>query len=145
MPETMLIKLMHPSAILPMKAKEDDACYDAYACLDEPLVVPAMGKATIPLGIAIQLPHKYYQIKVLGRSGLTSKGFDVKTGTVDYGYRGEVKAMVYNFTDEDYTVHHGDRIAQLDVQRVYDLNIVEVTELDESDRGSNGFGSTGVN
>ncbi|KAH3054749.1 hypothetical protein KXV27_001546 [Aspergillus fumigatus] len=83
--------------------------------------------------------------RVAPRSGLASKHFiDTGAGVIDADYRGEVKVLLFNFSDVDFTVKVGDRIAQLVLERIYTPDVMVVEELEESVRGAGGFGSTGV-
>ena len=101
--------------------------------------------AAIATGIAIALPT-HCEAQVRPRSGLALKsriGLLNSPGTIDSDYRGEVGVILFNFGEVDYTVHRGDRIAQLVFARVPNVTLVELTELDATGRGSGGFGHTG--
>ena len=104
------------------------------------------GRALVPCGCAIALPHGH-EAQVRPRSGLAAKhGVTVlnSPGTVDADYRGEVKVILANLGDEDFAIARGDRIAQLVVAPVTHAAMIEVDALDDTDRGAGGFGSTGV-
>jgi dUTP pyrophosphatase len=134
---------LHPDAATPKFAHATDAGADLVSV--EEVVVPARGRATVGTGIAIELPRGKVGL-VHPRSGLASKeGVTVLNtpGTIDSGYRGEVKVILYNSTDTDFLVKVGERIAQLVVQDYDTVSFVEVEELSDADRGDNGFGSTG--
>jgi dUTP pyrophosphatase len=105
--------------------------------------VPPLGTVRIPTGIAVAIPEGY-QGEVRPRSGLSSKGIHVILGTIDSGYRGEIEVVLFNSTGDFYNVRWGDRIAQLVIMPVVQANFVEVRELDETERGADGFGSTGM-
>mgnify|MGYP003386127022 CR=1 FL=1 len=106
--------------------------------------IPARGKALVKTDIAIAIPESTYA-RVAPRSGLAHKhSIDVGAGVIDYDYRGNVGVILFNFSDVDFEIKRGDRIAQLVLERISMANVVEVTELNETDRGAGGFGSTGV-
>lgn len=113
----------------------------------EGAALPAGGRALVGTGIAIALPHGHVGL-VHPRSGLAAKnGITVLNapGTIDAGYRGEVKIILLNTSDEAFNIAPGDRIAQLVIQKVEHPDIEVVESLDEdTSRGAGGFGSTGV-
>jgi dUTP pyrophosphatase len=138
------ITRLDPDLPLPSYAHEGDAGMDLYAAEDATLAA-AGGRALVPTGISIAIPVGYGGF-VLPRSGLALKhGISVVNGPglIDSAYRGEVKVVLLN-TDpgSDYTVHRGDRIAQLVIQAVEQVAWVETGSLDGLDRGG-GFGHTG--
>ena len=138
------VKRLHPDAVVPTYAIPGDAGADLSA-LDE-VVVPARGHAVVPTGIAIELPSGFVGL-VHSRSGLAIKeGIAVvnSPGTIDSGYRGEIRVGLINHRDSDFVVTAGMRIAQLVIQRVEHAAFTVVTELSDSDRGEAGFGSTGI-
>ena len=121
-----------------------DACCDLRASVESPVVIPPKDIVTIPLGFAIELPFGY-QGKIKPRSGLAKreKVFTIN-GTVDEGYTGEVCAIMCNLSDKPYTVHDGDRICQMEICEYQQFDFNVVSKLAETERGSNGFGSTGL-
>ncbi len=132
----------------PEYATPGAAGMDLIAALAEasPLVIPPRGRAAVPTGIMLAIPHGF-EGQVRPRSGLALKhGVTVLNtpGTVDSDYRGEVKVILLNSGDEDFIVTRGMRIAQIVFARVEQLALHEVSSLDETVRGSGGFGSTGV-
>lgn len=140
----MLITRVDPDAVLPAYAKPGDAGADLAACEDVELAPGE--RAMVRTGVAIALPDGYAAF-VHPRSGLAAKhGVTVVNapGTIDAGYRGEIKVILLN-TDAERPVsfRRGDRIAQLVVQRVENVTFREVASLPGSDRGEGGFGSTG--
>lgn len=138
------VKKLVEDAILPKYAKEGDAGADLYSV--EKVVIPAMGRALVKTGISIQLP-KNTEAQIRSRSGLALKsGIFVlnSPGTIDEGYRGDVGVILFNTTDKDFVVEKHERIAQMVIKEVLPSRFFEVEELTDSDRGSNGFGSTGV-
>ena len=119
---------------------------DVRAFLNEPVVIPVGKRAMIPTGLFFSIPEGF-EIQVRPRSGLAAKnGVTVLNtpGTIDSDYRGEVKIILINLGDADFTVNNGDRIAQLIVAPVTQGIFVKTDKLDETERGAGGFGSTGV-
>ncbi len=138
------IKKLTADAQVPVKGSEQAAGYDLMASAEA--VVPTKGKALISTGIAMAIPIGNYG-RIAPRSGLAAKNFiDVGAGVIDSDYRGEVKVLLFNFGDSDFKVGKGDRIAQLIVEKYTRTEIEEVVEgeLDATERGEGGFGSTGV-
>ena len=132
---------------LPYYATPGSAAMDLHACLDGPVVIPAGGRFVIPTGIAIALPSPDYVALVFARSGLGIKHGVAPAncvGVIDSDYRGEVMVGLQNSGSSDFTVQPGDRIAQLMVIPVVQATIQMVDELDETQRGAGGFGSTGA-
>jgi len=110
------------------------------------VTVPARGRVLVPTGLVINLPP-LYEAQVRPRSGLALKnGITVLNtpGTIDSGYRGEIGVILMNHSDTDFAVNTGDRIAQLVIAPVTQPTIVEADEVDVTDRGEGGFGSTGL-
>ena len=127
----------------PKKAHPDDAGYDLYSRIDA-VLEPLSGMA-IPVGFAMELPTGY-EAQIRPRSGLAAKHHITVTnspGTIDANFRGEVKAILYNLGKEPFTIKRGDRIAQMVICKLPEIELVEATELSETDRGSGGFGSSG--
>ena len=136
---------LREGAQIPRKAHEDDAGFDLYA--SENFTLKAHGFGCVPTAIAMELPAGY-EAQVRPRSGLAAKhGVTVLNapGTIDAGYRGEVKVILINHGEEDFAITSGMRIAQLIPSPVIPAVFEEVTALDDSDRGSGGFGSSGTN
>ena len=132
---------------LPYYATPGSAAMDLHACLDEAVTIPARGRTVVPTGIAIALPSPDYVALVFARSGLGIKHGVAPSncvGVIDSDYRGEVMVGLQNSGDTDYTIQPGDRIAQLMVIPVVQAQVRMVDELDETRRGSGGFGSTGA-
>lgn len=139
------VRRLDPDLPLPAYAHDDDAGIDLIARCEITLE-PGGGRALVPTGVAVAIPVGYAGF-VQPRSGLALKhGVTCLNtpGLVDSGYRGELKVLLVN-TDPDraFTVERGQRIAQLVVQAVEHVRLVEVDELESSDRGASGFGSTG--
>ena len=139
------IKLLDPEGTLPRYQHEGDAGLDLPSRVA--ITIEPGERAMVPTGIAVAIPSGYAGF-VLPRSGLAARhGIALvnSPGLIDAGYRGEVAVVMIN-TDkhEAFHIKRGDRIAQLVLQQVADATTVEVEELDETSRGSGGFGSTGT-
>lgn len=144
--EQLKIKKLRPEAKIPTRATEGSAGLDLYACIDEPITLNKGDKALIPTGIAIGLDDPHYAAFIHSRSGLAIKhGLALlnSVGVIDSDYRGEVCVGIVKLTEEPYTIQPFERIAQMVIKPVELPEIVEVQELDDTDRGSGGFGSTG--
>ena len=131
---------------LPKYATPQSAGLDLRANIDEPIVLRPMERRLIPTGLRIALPEGY-EAQVRPRSGLALKhGITVlnSPGTIDADYRGEVMALLINFSDHDFTVNDGERIAQMVIAKHEKAHFIEVAELDETERGEGGYGHTGV-
>ena len=133
---------------LPLPAYETSgsAGMDLRAAIEEPIRLTPMERALVPNGIKIALPQGY-EAQVRPRSGLAVKhGVTVLNtpGTVDSDYRGELKTTIINLGSEPFVISRGDRIAQMIIAPVTQAEMIEVEELDDTERGSGGFGSTGV-
>ncbi len=106
-------------------------------------IVPARGKALVSTGLCIQLPEGHVGL-IWPRSGLAVKhSIDCGAGVIDTKYRGEVKVLLFNHSDENFTIKPGDRIAQLLIQKVENVSFIPVENLNETERNEGGFGSTG--
>ncbi|CDO74630.1 hypothetical protein BN946_scf184325.g17 [Trametes cinnabarina] len=153
----LLIKRHSDKARLPTRGSALAAGYDLYRCAyrgwtnnqdlhsgsAETKVIPARGKALVDTQISVAVPAGTYG-RVAPRSGLASKFMiDTGAGVIDADYRGIVFVLLFNLSDQDFTVNEGDRIAQLILERIVTPDIVEVEDLDETLRGAGGFGSTG--
>ncbi|OJD12326.1 deoxyuridine 5'-triphosphate nucleotidohydrolase [Emergomyces pasteurianus Ep9510] len=140
-PPPLMVKKLVPTARAPTRGSAFAAGYDLYCA--KAIVIPAKGKGLVDTGLAIAVPEGTYG-RIAPRSGLASKHFiDTGAGVIDADYRGEVKVLLFNFSDADFTINEGDRIAQLVLERIYTPEVVEVEQLEESVRGAGGFGSTG--
>ncbi|MFQ5449820.1 MAG: dUTP diphosphatase [Nitrospinaceae bacterium] len=105
--------------------------------------IPARGRKLIPTGIRLKLPPGHVGL-IWPRSGLAvHHSLDCGAGVIDASYRGEIKVLIFNHSDEAFQIRAGDRIAQLLVQKVERVEFVRVDDLEDSSRGGNGFGSTG--
>lgn len=131
---------------LPQRMSAGASGYDLHAALDEAVTLLPGERRLIPTGLKIQLPEGY-EAQVRPRSGLALKhGLTVLNapGTIDSDYRGEIGVLLINLGQEPVTVRRGDRIAQLVVQPVKDVQWRVVDELTDTERGSGGFGHSGV-
>lgn len=145
--DTLKIKKVRENAKIPTRATVGSAGMDLYACIDEPITLKKGDKAVIPTGIAIGLQNPQYAAFIYARSGLAIKhgiGLLNSVGVIDSDYRGEICVGVIKQTEEPYTIEPFERIAQMVIQPVALPEIVEVDELDDTDRGAGGFGSTGT-
>ena len=131
---------------VPFYATNGSAGMDLKACLNESITLKPLERALIPTGIAISLPGPKYGAFIFARSGLASKkGITLANcvGVVDSDYTGEIKVSLVNISNDEYTINDGERIAQLVIIEVCKAEFLVVDELDQTDRGSGGFGSTG--
>mgnify|MGYP004462697117 FL=1 len=144
--ETIAVKKLRAGAKMPTFGSEEAAGADLYACLDEEVTVAPGQTVFIPTGLAMALPKGYVGL-VYARSGLACKQ-DLapanKVGVIDSDYRGEFMIALHNHGKETRTVHHGDRVAQLVITPVLRPLYREEDSLDETARGTGGFGSTGT-
>lgn len=131
---------MEPWAICPTRAHKNDAGLDLYAADGQ--IVPAHGSAIFDTGVHVQLPP-YTVGDVDPKSGLFFKHDILTHGTIDESYRGSIKVKLWNLGDVDYQVSPGDKIAQLVIKEIHRPPIKVVDDLDDTDRGVGGFGSTG--
>jgi dUTP diphosphatase len=150
MPDEVIIKFKRLSEEfnnipIPSYATDGSAGMDIRAAIAEPVVLEPMKIKMIPTNLSMEIPFGY-EVQVRPRSGLAAKhgiGILNSPGTIDSDYRGEVKIILINFGSEKFSIQSGDRIAQLVVSKVYKVKLVEVKELNQSNRGEGGFGHTG--
>ena len=131
---------------LPFYSTEHSAGMDLRAFLTEPVVLQPMARALIPTGLFIEVPEGY-EAQVRPRSGLAIKnGITVLNtpGTIDADYRGEVKVILINLSQEPFTIQNGDRIAQMVIAKYEKIAWNQVAQLSGTERGAGGFGSSGV-
>ncbi|EIW73401.1 deoxyuridine 5'-triphosphate nucleotidohydrolase [Tremella mesenterica] len=139
--DTLLVKKLSDRATVPTRGSALAAGYDLYSA--EEKVIPARGKVLVDLQLSIAVPEGTYG-RVAPRSGIASKySIDTGAGVIDADYRGPVMVLLFNYSNEDFVIKQGDRIAQLILERICLAPIVEVTDLDVTSRGVGGFGSTG--
>lgn len=150
------VKKLAEDAIVPHRSREGDACFDLYSIND--YVVLGRSKTTIPTGIAMELPVEY-EAEIRPRSGISLNGLECKCfdidefvvadidiiqGTIDSNYRGQINIIVRNNSNCDIVIPKHTKLAQMKINYVPDVELVEVEELSNSNRGTNGFGSSGV-
>ena len=134
------VKLLHSSAKAPTKGHVNDAGWDLYS--SEGVSIPAGATVLVSTGISIAVPKEHVAL-IWDRSSMGVKGVHRHAGVIDSGYRGEVKVCLHNTTKEPYHIERGDRIAQMLIQEAPNFIQHVVHELDSTDRGDGGFGSTG--
>lgn len=138
------VKLLNETATIPTRGSVNSAGYDLYSC--ENITIPSKGKGLCGTGIAVKMNtmDDVYG-RIAPRSGWASKfHIDIGAGVIDKDYRGEIKVLLFNHSDNDLDVKVGDRIAQMIVERCLFLPIEGVRDLDITERGDGGFGSTGM-
>ena len=142
----MKLKIISKSGVLPKYETEGAAGFDIRAYLKNDFILKSGERALVPTGLFFQIP-KGYEAQVRARSGLAIRngiGLVNGIGTVDSDYRGEIKVPLINWSNEDFTIHNGDRIAQVVINR-YEYVEFEITDkLSYTERGEGGFGHTGV-
>jgi dUTP pyrophosphatase len=147
------------NAPAPTRAHTTDACYDVYAneCVTIPCHTTITESAdpdapvrTVDTGLTLSMPPRY-MMQIKPRSGLTLRGITVGAGVIDAGYRGPVKVALINLSNRDYTVNVGDKIAQMQLMHVPELPMIvsvepynSVEDMYSTERGTGGFGSTGM-
>ena len=144
----ILIKYLNESKDLyrPEKATKGSAGFDLLASINKPLVIEAGKSLLVPCGFSLQMPH-HFEAQVRPRSGLALKNSLTvlnTPGTIDSDYRGEICVILINHGQMSFKINRGMRIAQIIFKETPEVNLVEVDELDNTKRGSGGFGSTGV-
>ena len=140
----VLVKKLHPDARMPAYMTEFAAGMDICAHLKEVLIIAPGQRCLVPTGLAFAIPPGY-EVQVRPRSGLAIKhGIALvnSPGTIDADYRGEICIILINHGLETFTISSGDRIAQIIVAPVSQAELVQVSELTETERGSGGFGHT---
>lgn len=140
--EFVAFKKTHPDAVLPSSARDTDTGYDITAVEDT--LIPARGSNVVPTGVTVADCAPNIWFLVLPRSGLGfKKGIQPHLGVIDQPYRGDLAIKLYNFSDTDVQVKKGDRIAQLAFFPLIKPRAFWRNEVTQTDRGANGFGSTG--
>lgn len=139
------VKKLRPNAMLPTYGSTEAAGADLYACLGEPVSIEPHKTVFIPTGLSMELPKGTGGF-IMARSGLACKQ-DLapanKVGLIDSDYRGEFMVALHNHGNQTRTVQHGDRVAQLVIVPVLTPQYIEASELNKTNRGAGGFGSTG--
>lgn len=134
------VKKIHKDAKIPLYGHKGDAGLDIFSVIDT--LLEAKEVKPIPTGIQIAIPEGYVGL-IWDKSGISLKGVHRLAGVIDSGYRGEIQVVLVNMGEKPYTIEKGVKIAQLLIQPVKEVEIEEVSELEETSRGKNGFGSTG--
>jgi len=140
---SLQVKLLSDKATIPSRGSSAAAGWDLYA--SEDIIVPARGKAIIPTDIAVAIAFGYYG-RIAPRSGMSWKNHtDIGAGVIDSDYRGPVGIVIFNHADSDLQITRSDRVAQLIIEKISTQPLVVVVdgELDDTERGVGGFGSTG--
>lgn len=140
----LLVQIINKNAIIPFYAHEDDAGLDLFSV--EKVIINPMERKLVHTGIKIQLPENT-EAQVRPRSGLALKnGITLlnSPGTIDAGYRGEIKVLMINLGEKPFMVEKKMKIAQMVIKPVERVDVKKVSELDDTKRGENGFGSTGL-
>lgn len=144
--QTLKVKKLRENAQMIKRATKGSAGMDLHACIDEPITINPGDIKVVPTGLAIALESENYVAYIYARSGLSIKhGITLANcvGVIDSDYRGELCVGLTNISKESYTIEPQERIAQLVIAPVCPCEVVEVEELDDTQRGEGGFGSTG--
>lgn len=142
---TIRVKKLHPNALLPTYGSAEAAGADLYACLEESVTIEPGEIFWVPTGIALEVPKGcaglvYARSSMGAKRGLAPAN---KVGVVDSDYRGEIKVVLLNHSNQTQTLQPGERVAQFVITPVLQPNYEEVEELTDTNRGTGGFGSTG--
>lgn len=139
--DTVEVKLLNDKARIPTKANLTDAGFDLYSTED--VIIAPQSRQTVRTGVSLEMPDHFAGL-IWPRSGLSVKsGIDVLAGVIDSGYRGEIMVCLYNTSKEVVEIKHRDRVAQIIFQEVPLVSLSLSETLGSSQRGDNGFGSTG--
>ena len=141
----VLIKRLNSKAQIPNYKTKGSSGMDLMAFLENPIIIKPKESALIPTGISIAIPDDT-EVQIRPRSGLAAKsniGVLNAPGTIDSDYRGEIKIILFNHGNQNFTVKNNDRVAQMVLTPIIKITFEEVDELPETLRGSGGFGSTG--
>ena len=143
----MKIKIINKSKHeLPSYASNGAAGMDLRANLDMPIILKSLERTLVPTGLFLEIPLGF-EAQIRPRSGLAFKnGLTVlnSPGTIDADYRGEIKVILVNLSNQDFTINDGERVAQMVIAKHEQAEWIEVEQLIETDRGAGGFGSTGT-
>lgn len=138
----LLIKCVRPGAVAPRYARTGDAGLDFCAAIERPIIVWPYQRVIIPLGWCVAVPAGHVGL-LKARSGHASKGWILTGGVIDSSYRGEPRAVLVNHSIWPRRIRPGERIVQMLIMPVVSANVVMADELDSTERGAGGFGSTG--
>jgi dUTP pyrophosphatase len=134
------VEKISSSAKLPKKALTSDAGYDLFA--NDYYSIPAYGQALVATGIKMRIPENCAGL-IWDKSGLANSGITTMGGVIDSNYRGEIKVVVKNLSEDIFNIIPGQKIAQIIIQKIENLELKEETISDVTERQNNGFGSTG--
>lgn len=134
------VKKLQMDAKLPQYGHKGDAGLDLFSCID--FVLEKGQVEAIPTGIKVAIPEGYVGL-IWDKSGVSLKGVHRLAGVIDSGYRGEVKVVMANLSDKTFAIEKGMKIAQMLVQPITIVSVVDAEDLDDTSRGEGGFGSTG--
>ena len=141
----VLVKKLNPNVQLPTYKTDGASGMDLMAFIDKPINLEPSKSCIIPTGLSVAFPNKY-EIQIRPRSGLAAKNnISVLNtpGTIDSDYRGEIKIILFNHSNENFIIKNNDRVAQMVLTPIMKMELEETNELPESIRGKGGFGSTG--
>ena len=141
---TLKVKLNNEDALAPTFGSKFAAGMDLYSCED--IIIPSHKTKAIDTGISVSWSgqdEENYYLRIAPRSGLALKSGIYNAGVIDYDYRGPIKVILFNFSDEHFIVKKHDKIAQLLLEKINRPTIELVDQLDDTERGANGFGSSG--
>ncbi len=136
------VKLLTPTSILPRRSTCGSAGYDISA--NETIIIPPGKRALVGSGISVEIPPNTY-LRIAPRSGLATRGIDVSGGVVDSDYRGEIKVILVNNSDKEFSIFLGERMAQMILEQILTPDVEVISQhCIETRRGDKGFGSTGM-
>ena len=141
----VLIKKLNPSVQLPSYKTNGASGMDLMAFIEKPINLEPGKSCLVPTGLSVAFPDKY-EIQIRPRSGLAAKnniGVLNTPGTIDSDYRGEIKIILFNHSNDNFIINKNDRVAQMVLTPIIKMELEETNELPESIRGDGGFGSTG--
>ena len=141
----VLIKKLDPTAELPAYKTDGASGMDLMACIEKPINLEPGKSCLVPTGLSVAFPEEY-EIQIRPRSGLAAKNnISVLNtpGTIDSDYRGEIKIILFNHSNENFIINNNDRVAQMVLTPIVKMELEEENELPKSIRGRGGFGSTG--
>ena len=141
----VLVKKLNSLAKLPSYKTEGASGMDLMACIEKPISLEPGKSCLIPTGLSVAFSEKY-EIQIRPRSGLAAKNsISVLNtpGTIDSDYRGELKIILFNHSNENFIINNNDRVAQMVLTPIVKMELEEINELPNSNRGDGGFGSTG--
>ncbi len=136
----LLVERINPEAKLPEKAHQSDAGYDLFAV--ENVSIPPYGQAKIGTGIKMAIPQNFAGL-IWDKSSLAAQGLKTMGGVIDSGYRGEIIIIAKNLTEEFFNITKGQKVAQIIIQEIGNIPLVETKIFDSTERKDAGFGSTG--